>query len=139
MRTSAGTNTVAYITRFEVLSSAGRCRVSDERFLIRVSSDFSVTPGHRYRRQGEWSGEQFREAVLKPAFERAMRADARLRIELAGTQGYATSFLEEAFGGLASQFGADTVERHLELVFEDNALVVDEILGYIRAAQRQSE
>jgi hypothetical protein len=106
-------------------------------FVLNVARDFTTTPGHRYRKQGSWSGEEFRDDHLLPLFKRAVAAGARLRVELAGTQGYATSFLEEAFGGLSRLEGRAVVERHLDLVYDEDHVVIAEIKGYIKSATPQ--
>ena len=62
---------------------------------------FSDTPGPRSREEGDFSGEQFLEEVLLPQFEEAVRTNQKLVVDLDGAEGYATSFLEAAFGGLA--------------------------------------
>lgn len=63
---------------------------------IRVAEDFSPYPGGRFKELSNASGEEFREKFLIPA----LKAKRHLKIELDGTSGYPSSFLEEAFGGL---------------------------------------
>jgi hypothetical protein len=63
--------------------------------VIKVSTEFSRTPGGRYYTDGPASGEQFREEFLLPA----LRAHDNITIDLDGARGYPSSFLEEAFGG----------------------------------------
>ena len=70
-----------------------------ERMIV-VASDFTRHPGGRYRDDGPFSGEEFRENILWPAIQTAQLTGERLIILLDGTDGYAASFLEEAFGGL---------------------------------------
>ena len=61
-------------------------------------------------------------------------------IELDGVRyGYPTSFLEEAFGGLARQVGSDIALRHLHFVSTEDLLLRDEIERYIRYAFKTSE
>lgn len=100
---------------------------------VRVS-DWTDVPGARYPKDGPFSGQEYRETVLVPAFKRAMESGVMLEVDLDNTQGYATSFLEEAFGGLAEQFGAEVVERWLRLSSFDEPYLVTEITGYIRNA-----
>lgn len=69
---------------------------------IDVAADFSRTPGPRYRSEGSWSGQQFREDFL----EGPIGKGESLEIDLDGPVGFTTSFLEEAFGGLVRHFGA---------------------------------
>ena len=63
---------------------------------INVAKDFSEFPAGRFRTDGPYSGERFRDDVLAPALRRA----ERIVVALDGTMGYGSSFLEEAFGGL---------------------------------------
>nr|WP_249205781.1 STAS-like domain-containing protein [Burkholderia cenocepacia] len=64
--------------------------------MISVASDFSPFAGGRYTSDGPFSGERFREEVLLPH----LRRGETLSIDLDGTLGLGSSFLEEAFGGL---------------------------------------
>jgi hypothetical protein len=68
----------------------------DQQHTIVIAEDFSRFPGGRYRKDGDFSGEQFRDDFLIPA----LRRYPIVRVVLDGTAGYAASFLEEAFGGL---------------------------------------
>jgi hypothetical protein len=97
---------------------------------INIAEQFSRTPGARYRKDGAFSGEEFREQLLAPA----MAGADRITVILDGTRGFATSFLEEAFGGIARQFGAQECRKRLELVSVEDDLLIEEILGYIDAA-----
>ena len=67
---------------------------------LNVRRDFSRTPGPRYRHEGNFSGEQFREEVLLPAVRKAINEKYQVVVVLDGAAGYGTSFLEESFGGL---------------------------------------
>ena len=79
---------------------------------IRVA-DHTRSPGGRFRADGPHSGEWFREEIIKPALEEALREGDRLEVELDDTSGYGSSFLEECFGGLIRKrvFDPDTVRR----------------------------
>jgi hypothetical protein len=66
--------------------------------MISVARDFSRTPGPRYVRQGNWSGEKFRKRL-----EEELRQYERVVVDLDGTRGYGSSFLDEAFGGLVRE------------------------------------
>lgn len=85
----------------------GSSKGDDPEFSIDVSRDFSRTPGGRYRSDGDYSGEDFRESVLIPALEQ----HARIVVDLDGVLGYTTSFLEEAFGGLVRRIGPSVRDR----------------------------
>lgn len=75
-----------------MIATKGGPRSSDT---IDVASDFSRTPGGRYYSDGPASGEKFREEFLLPA----LKQHEIVTINLDGTRGYPSSFLEEAFGG----------------------------------------
>lgn len=102
---------------------------------IVIAKDFSDTPGGRYRTDGAASGEEFREFQLKPKFLNARREGTVLEIDLDGAEGYATSFLEEAFGGLAREFGAKAVLKTLKFTCADEPLLIREIESYINSAK----
>ncbi|AOL05542.1 hypothetical protein WI95_09680 [Burkholderia contaminans] len=98
---------------------------------IRVAQEFSRHPAGRFRSDGPYSGELFREKFLAPA----LRAGERLLVILDGARGYGSSFLEEAFGGLVRKegFARDMVERALDIESADSSLKA-EILEYIHDA-----
>lgn len=86
-----------------------------------IAREFSMTPGGRFKKHGPYSGEAFRDGVLRDLLQRAINSGDRLVVELDGTAGYGSSFLEEAFGGLIrlSMFDREQVSRHLELRAKD--------------------
>lgn len=98
---------------------------------ISIAKDFSTTPGFRYKKEGPASGEEFREEKLEPWFKNEKFTKV-ITINLDGTVGYATSFLEEAFGGLARKYGIDRVLSQLTFVSDDDPLLIDEIKDYIK-------
>ena len=97
--------------------------------VVNVAKDFSRFPAGRFRRHGKYSGEVFREQFLIPAVTKKQR----LLVELDGTLGYGSSFLEEAFGGLMRVTGAapEDVMTLIQLKSDDTSLV-QEIQDYIR-------
>lgn len=98
---------------------------------INIANDFSVYPGGRYRKDGDYSGEEFRESLLLPAFEN----NDKVEIELDGTRGYGSSFLEESFGGLVRRgYKAAEVIRKLVFITKKENLII-EILSYIHNAE----
>lgn len=103
---------------------------------LSVRDDFSFTPGSRYVGEGEFSGEEFRRNHLKPAIELAIRDNFKLLIELDGTAGYGTSFLEEAFGGLIREdrIGYEAINTHIELVSLEEPYLIEDINQYLSDA-----
>lgn len=72
---------------------------------ISVARDFTVHPGPRYERQGAFSGERFRKVLVE-----ALKKVQRLIVDLDGTSGFGSSFLDEAFGGLIRHEGMSREE-----------------------------
>jgi hypothetical protein len=105
-----------------------------ERVEINIAREFTDTPGPRKRSEGEHSGEEFLADFLRPRFVAARDAKAKLSVNLDGAIGYPTSFLEEAFGGLARAFGREAVEQTLEITCNDEPYLEEQIRKYIRAA-----
>ncbi len=106
------------------------------RTILSVASEFSVTPGPRFRTEGRFSGEEFREDFLVGKIQVATKKKDRLLVDLDGTAGYATSFLEEAFGGLVRKEGinSESLQKMLEFKSEEEPYLIDDIWTYIKDA-----
>ena len=77
--------------------------------------DFSEYPGPRYNEQGPDSGEKFYVERLNPVFLRCYNEGKTLIVNLDGTAGFASSFLDEAFGQLTYDFGESVVKVFLRI------------------------
>lgn len=99
---------------------------------IAFASEFSEYPAGRYRSDGPFPGEVFRDDLLVPR----LREFDVVEVNLDGAMGYGSSFLEEAFGGLIRQgeCTAESLHQKLLLRCEDDPSVIDEIWQYIDAA-----
>jgi hypothetical protein len=99
---------------------------------IHIAQDFSKYPAGRFVSDGPASGERFRDEVLVPFLNSVSET---LTVELDGTLGYGSSFLEEAFGGLVRErgFTATDLKKRLILHSRDSS-VEAEIWGYITRA-----
>ena len=103
---------------------------SEKRTVIAVSRQFSRFPAGRFTEDGPFSGQAFRERFLIPA----LKAGKPFTVELDGTAGFGSSFLEEAFGGLVrSGWKAPEILSHMDLKCSDQSLV-EEITEYINNA-----
>lgn len=78
--------------------------------LVHLGRDFSETPGGRYKRDGNHSGERLRDDVLIPALERLPPGQV-LTVQIDGVMGLPASFAEEAFGGLVRRLGPSVLSR----------------------------
>lgn len=102
--------------------------------------DFSIVPGSRKMDEGKnaHSGEEFREHYLIPKFEEALEKGLKLIVNLDGTIGYGTSWLEEVFGGLVRKFNQEKVESTLEFISEEEPYLIDDIKHYIKDARKDN-
>lgn len=102
--------------------------------LISIANDYTDTPGGRLKAQGEYSGESFREIFLEPHFNND--SDEIITINIDGVYGYPPSFLDEAFGGLAREYGADIVKRRLHFISNEEPSLVEKIEDYITGKRK---
>lgn len=97
---------------------------------ISIASDFSPFPAGRYRTDGPFPGEVFREDILAPA----LRQHGEVTVDLDGTNGFGSSFLEEAFGGLVRKgFSLDLLKKRLHIKSSRQSYEM-RIWSYIRDA-----
>lgn len=99
--------------------------------ILSIVKDFCETPGPRFKSEGNFSGEEFRDEILEQKFLLAKRNNEKLIIKLDGVYGYPASFLDEVFGGLSKKYSCRTVLDILS--FEsDDVLLIYEIINYIK-------
>lgn len=97
---------------------------------IRIATDFSRHPAGRFIADGPYSGEAFRKNFL----EKPLLAGEVVIVELDGTRGYGSSFLEEAFGGLVRDgLPKERLMKSIKLQTNRSSLK-QEIMGYLQAA-----
>lgn len=103
---------------------------------IKVAEVFTRYPAGRYLADGPFSGEKFRQEFLVPA----LKAGECVTIDLDGTRGYGSSFLEEAFGGLVRLgYEPSTIMLTFDVQSSDESLI-DEIKDYVaHGAEMPSE
>lgn len=83
--------------------------------------------GGRYRKQGDFSGEEFRDAILLRALAFAV---GDVEVDLDGIEGPSPGFLDEALGaGLVETVGAEQAAR-VVVVGVKNAHLVKMIMEY---------
>lgn len=102
--------------------------------IINIARDFSKTPGPRTKAEGAYSAEEFLESILLIKFKEAKASGRKLTIILDGTAGFATSFLEGAFGELARRSSQKEVKGTIEFISEEEPYLLDEINQYIKNA-----
>ena len=100
--------------------------------LIKVAKDFHDELIGRFITDSDYHGEKFREEYLVPA----LKDYDKVIVDFDGVEGYGSSFLEEAFGGLihTRKLSREDVLSKLTLVSKEDESLVEEILGYIEKA-----
>ena len=103
---------------------------------ISVAKEYSDEPAGRYPSDGSFSGERFRKELLVPA----LKGHEHVTVDFDGTEGYGSSFLEEAFGGLVRDgFAPAQLRKQLEIHSKEDPTVIEEIWGYIDEAAQQAK
>jgi hypothetical protein len=100
---------------------------------LHLAADFSRYLGGRYRADGPWSGQQFRDELLVRRFDEARAQAAKLVVVLDGLAAVPSSFMEEAFGGLLrvrEDLSLSDVESTLEITAAE-----PELLPFARLAR----
>jgi len=105
--------------------------VADKPTVIVISRQFSRFPAGRFQDDGPFSGQAFRDRFLIPA----LKAAKPFIVDLDGTAGFGSSFLEEAFGGLVrAGYAPNDILVRMKLQSSDESLI-EEITDYITTAQ----
>lgn len=104
---------------------------------IKIATDYSDTPVGRFPEDGEYNGTRFREEFLRPA----LSEEDKVRVDIDGVEGYGSSFLEEAFGGLVRKgyFTVPELRKRLEIAYEDQdfRMYHDLVWKYIQEAKSE--
>lgn len=95
--------------------------------VIDIPIDFTKTPGWRTYDDGPFSGQEFFDKLLKKGFENSQKSGVKLKVILDGSDGYTTSFLNEAFRLLGKEFGADEVWSNLIIVSNEVPKYIERI------------
>lgn len=98
-----------------------------------LAERFTKFPGGRKRKNGDHSGEEFREDVALPL----LREHEFVIFDLTGSAGYSTGFLDEAFGELGAIFGYKEMKRRVTIVAEDDPDAARTALQRIEDASRE--
>lgn len=95
--------------------------------------DFTEFPGPRYISLGPNSGEEFRLKYLIPAIN---EYGSSIAVDLDGTMGYGSSFLEESFGGLVREGVSDSIVIEMldKIISTEDPSLLEEISTYIHDA-----
>lgn len=107
---------------------------------FKISKDFSETPGPRFEDEGAFSGEILRKEYLLPRIENSLVRQEKLRVDLDGTHGYLTSFLEEAFGGLIreNRIPLSDIDKTLIIISTEEPYLLEDIKDYLQEAHSET-
>lgn len=83
---------------------------------LSIFEKFSEYTGLRHCNISENSGEKFYHDVLNKEFKEAFDNKEKLTVILDRVDGYASSFLDEAFGNLVYDFTLDEVKKYIEII-----------------------
>lgn len=107
--------------------------------VLYIGNQFSDDPAGRYYTDGDGNGEEFREEVLKPIFSSGNNITINIDKNV---EGYGSSFLVEAFGGLIKHgyFEKDYITERLTITFDDSdfEFYAKKIKQYINEAKFNS-
>lgn len=111
---------------------------------ISVKDDFNRRPGLRtYTITPGNSGEDFYHKVLNSKFYEAYSQNVKLVVNLDDTAGYPPSFIDESFGRLTYDFGADIVKDYLDIISNDEEIwkstILDSVLPKWQARRLKNE
>lgn len=104
---------------------------------INIAKDYTKTPGGRFKKDGKFSGEEFRNNYLEPKYLEALKNNDVLNIDLDGGYGYGSSFLEEAFGGLIRKLIDDSKKVDINIIkikSEEEPQLIEDINKYMKNA-----
>lgn len=101
---------------------------------ITIATDFCRAPAGRYRKNGDFTGEVFRDDILVPAL---LNPDfAKVYINLDGLDGVGSSFWDEAFGEMIRKglVSTEVIKNKMELVCTDDVYLIPTIKSIIDEA-----
>ena len=103
-----------------------------------IAAEFGKTPSARKEEEGKLSGIELRNN-LKVLIRQNIESNELISIDMDGTAGYGSSFLEEVFGGLVrvEGFTLAELERHMVIKTTEDPDLEDEIWEDIRDAEEE--
>lgn len=99
--------------------------------VINIATDFCRAPAGRYRKNGDFTGEVFREDILVPAI--LNNEYSEIIVNLDDLDGVGTSFWDEVFGELLRSkiISKDLFKQKVKLVCTDDVYLVPTIKSII--------
>lgn len=97
-----------------------------------IAKEFKDNPGARDREDGPNSGQEFLEDLFVERFDKAIKGNYIILVDLTGVLGYPSSFISGSFGKLSMERGAEILLKHLKFKSDNNPLNVEKVLNEIR-------
>lgn len=94
---------------------------------INIAEDYTDAPGGRLITDGEFSGEHFRDTLLYPKYMEALKSGDKLTVNFDGCLGYPSSFIDEAFAGLAKKVKNRKILDNIIIISNDDTTILDVI------------
>ena len=102
---------------------------------IKISKDFSPTLGGRYRENGPWSGEEFRDDLLIGKVYEALHKREPLFIDFDDCYGIGTAWLDEAFTGIVTKYGISFLNDILGIKSDDDETLEEYVRSRLQSAE----
>lgn len=103
---------------------------ANQQIVFSIAKQFSKTPGPRTSNLGPYSAEELRE-TLDDLVRDAIEKHVKIIIDLDGTKGFGTSFLEHIFGGLVRKFGYEPIKRTIAIKSDELPLYRERSRQYL--------
>ena len=99
-----------------------------DKIVYDFAKEFTEAPGPRYASLGDFSGQTFREEVLKKLLDKYDKVE----IDGSGIKtSFSPSFLSEAFGSLAVEMGKDVLLDRVRLYSKTNDKLEEKFRQYV--------
>ncbi len=103
--------------------------MTKQTIVLKIAQEFTPHIGARYRSDGDFSGDQFYEDILKPKLDEVWRdPKKKIILDLDGTFGYASSFLSQIFVRIMQDFHEkNKVLKKLIIKSDEEPLLIEAI------------
>ena len=137
---SAIVTSASRLNNLTIVSGHAECNVAKNGIEKRnyINATFEGTPGGRFKSEGDFSGEDFRDSILIPKYLEAVKQNQLLCINLDGGYGYGSSFLEEAFGGLVRKINKVDISV-INIISDEEPQLKLDIMKYLKDALKVRE
>jgi len=88
-------------------------------YRIDIAKEFGVTLGGRFKVDGPFSGEEFRDELLVPIYKSAVKNNECLLVSFDGCYGCPPSFVDEVFYEFGKKYGRPTFGHMIYIEHSD--------------------